>query len=491
MEKLHGLIPAAGKGVRARPYTTKTPKGMLEINGTPNLERIIAIMRDDLRISDISIVVGHLGQSIKDYFGDGSRLGVRLHYIDNEELDKGLAHSVYLGQRFVDGYFCVMLSDECYIRSNHEDLLSFPFRDFLVTCAGMHVDDQRLIERNYSVYSEGSKVTRLVEKPKHVDNYMMGSGTFVLGPGFFPLLKEAFDRSASGYVEFVTFIDDLCQAGRSVGFFEITGTYVNVNDRDSLELAKYHERSAGFEGHTVDLLIYSEGDEKNVSFTINRYKEVPGIQNIHVVLPEHNSVEETIVDTGVNIIKCPAGCTLYGEKLKYAMGETEGDIVILAEADYSFPNRDIPKLLTYVREADMVIGTRTTRQLIEQGSTMRGLVRLANAFLGKLLELLWWRREGRFTDVGCTLRAIWRPVLNKIQDRLRARGPEFSAEMVIELLNGRRRVIEIPVNYLNRSQSLIRAYQHPMTALRFLVLICGKRLESMFRQRRSPTAPPN
>ena len=69
------------------------------------------------------------------------------------------------------------------------------------------------------------------------------------------------------------------------------------------------------------------------------------------------------------------------------------DIIILTEADYSFLSRDVDKLLTYIPESDMVIGTRTTRQLIKQGSTMRGLVRFANAFLGRVVEILWWNRR--------------------------------------------------------------------------------------------------
>jgi len=54
----------------------------------------------------------------------------------------------------------------------------------------------------------------------------------------------------------------------------------------------------------------------------------------------------------------------------------------------------------------MVIGTRTTRQLIEQGANMEGLLRWGDVIVGKLIEGLWWGQEPRFTDVGCTYRAI-------------------------------------------------------------------------------------
>ena len=153
-----------------------------------------------------------------------------------------------------------------------------------------------------------------------------------------------------------------------------------------------------------------------------------------------------------------------------------GDIVILAEASYSFPEHDINKLLEYMKDADMVIGTRTTRQLIEQGSDLTALVRLANVFLAKFMEFLWWRREVRLTDVGCTFRAIWRSSYADIRGRLEGKGPELLSEMIIETLNDRQRIIEIPVHYFNRSEFLARKYRNRKTFLNILLMITKKKI---------------
>ena len=101
----------------------------------------------------------------------------------------------------------------------------------------------------------------------------------------------------------------------------------------------------------------------------------------------------------------------------------------------------------YICEADMVIGTRTTRQMIEQGTNMNTLVRLANYFLAKLIELLWYDRQVRLTDVGCVFRALWKDTFLEIQESLKSKGAEFSSEMIVEILQRRMRIIEIPVNY--------------------------------------------
>lgn len=478
MGKLVGLIPAAGKGVRARPYTSLVPKGMLQVNGVPNLERIICLMRDQLGIDEIYMTVGYLSDVIKEYFKDGSQLGVTLHYVDNHDLDKGLGWSILLAGKKINHPCCVMLSDECYVGSNHAEILHTDFETPIATCTVMDADDTKLIRRNYSVQKEGNIIKRLVEKPEVLENNLLGLGTFLLTPECFALLEQEFEQAESGYVEFVTFLDGLCSHPRGVSCFEIKGTYVNINDRDSLNLARYYERKVSFDKNQIALLIYSEGVEENIDFTIKRYQRNSYIHAISVVVPHDNIIEEKVRVSGASVIKCPRDVCLYGEKLLYGLDRMEGDILVMAEADYTFPEHDIHKLLEYIKEADMVVGTRTTRQLIEQGSDMRGLVRVANVILAKLITVLWWKREVRLSDVGCTFRAMWKNCYDDIRDNLEGNGPELLAEMAVELLHDRKRMIEIPVNYYNRSTAMFGKYRNRKTFLRILRMVWKKRLSS-------------
>jgi dTDP-glucose pyrophosphorylase len=477
MSKLYGLIPAAGKGTRAYPYTHRTPKGMLRVNGVPNIQRNIEILRDQLDIRDVCIVTGYYGEEIHKYFGDGSRFGVSLKYVHNEHIDRGLAYSVLLGKEHVDDYFCILLSDECYVDSNHRELLSTPYREALGTCGVFSVRDMELIKRNYSVETEGSRITRLVEKPKTPTSNLLGSGTFLLSPDIFGHLEKAFESSGGSAVDLVTLFGELVSEGKDFRHFLLQGQYTNINDRDSYHLAKYFVRNSILDGSFKHLLVYSEGDEPNIAHTITEYRRDPGLHRISVILPQENSIEETVRQCGADIIHCPPDVTLYGEKIKYAMDRAEGDILILTEANYSFQQRDMEKLYSYLKEADMVIGTRTTRQLVEQGSNMRGIVRLSNIFLAKLIEVLWWDFESRFTDVGCTFRALWRSAYTTVQDNLVRSGPEFSAEVMIELLVARERIIEIPVHYYSTSQSMYVKYQNVSTFWRMLWLIVRRRIK--------------
>lgn len=473
MTSLQGLIPAAGKGVRARPYTHEVHKGMLQINGVPNIQRVVEVMRDQLAIRRIVIVVGYLGETIKAHFGDGENFDVEIEYVDNDQLEKGLAWSISLAQEKITAqYFCIMLCDECYISSNHYKLLRYPYQDKLVTCCGLPVDEDKVIRRNYAICLDAKgDIKELQEKPVIVSSRIMGTGTFLCSKEIFGRINDFFLKSSDGYVEFVHALNEIQQNERSLGYFQIDGTYVNINDRDSLYLAKYHERKRVFLGSSVGLIIHSDGTEDNVCLTIQRYADLGLFKEIYVVLPFVNSIAHKVKESEGHAIVCPESISGYGEMLKYATKYSSEDIIVFTEAIYSFPARDVEKLMTYLPEADMVIGTRTTRQLIEQGSNMRGPVRMAHAVLGRVVEIFWWDRQARFTDVGCTFRAIWKSSFDSIAGDLHSRGPEFSVEMMIALLNQHQRVIEVPVSYFNQGQFVGRKYQTATTFFRFLALI--------------------
>lgn len=81
------MILAAGLGERMRPLTDHTPKPLLKVAGVPLLEHHIRRLRD-AGFSDFVINVSHFAQQIIDYFGDGDRWGVTLHWsVEDEPLE--------------------------------------------------------------------------------------------------------------------------------------------------------------------------------------------------------------------------------------------------------------------------------------------------------------------------------------------------------------------------------------------------------------------
>lgn len=94
MKHYTAVIQAGGKGTRLAVLTKNTiPKPMLSLNGKPMLQWQIESLKEHA-IKDIIIITGYLGCKIREYFGDGSRFGVDITYIE-ETLALGSAGSLY------------------------------------------------------------------------------------------------------------------------------------------------------------------------------------------------------------------------------------------------------------------------------------------------------------------------------------------------------------------------------------------------------------
>ena len=88
------IIMAGGRGTRISERFPDIPKPLIPINGVPVLEREICSLRDQ-GFTDLILTISHMGDKIRDHFGDGSRLGVRITYF-NEETPLGNAGALFL-----------------------------------------------------------------------------------------------------------------------------------------------------------------------------------------------------------------------------------------------------------------------------------------------------------------------------------------------------------------------------------------------------------
>ena len=85
MKKYIAVIQAGGKGSRMLEFTRdEIPKPMLLLNGKPMLQWQIENAAS-YGIKDFIIIIGHLGELVKEYFSDGRQLGVNISYIEENE----------------------------------------------------------------------------------------------------------------------------------------------------------------------------------------------------------------------------------------------------------------------------------------------------------------------------------------------------------------------------------------------------------------------
>lgn len=79
------VLPAAGEGTRLRPITNDLPKVMVKIAGKPLLEYHIENLKK-VGVSTFCINLHYFSKVITDYFGDGSRFGIKIHYAYEKKL---------------------------------------------------------------------------------------------------------------------------------------------------------------------------------------------------------------------------------------------------------------------------------------------------------------------------------------------------------------------------------------------------------------------
>ena len=233
---------------------------------------------------------------------------------------------------------------------------------------------------------------------------------------------------------------------------------------------------------TVSVVFPAYNEAANIARAVRDFLAIPAVDEVLVV--DNNSRDGTgdlAREAGARVVlETKQG---YGNALQRGLREATGDYVILAEPDGTFVANDVAKLLAYADELDMVMGTRTTRELIWEQANMGWFLRMGNVAVAKLLQLLF---DGpSLSDCGCTLRLIRREAAARIVDQLTVGGSHFLPEMVVlALLNGLR-IIEVPVNYRGRvGESKITGSR--MTALkvggRMIGLILDYRLKSWGRR---------
>jgi NDP-sugar pyrophosphorylase family protein len=189
-QKLTGVILAAGKGSRIQPLNLYLPKPLLPVCNKP----IIHYQLEDMRkigVQDVIIVVGHLKEEIISYFGNGSSLGLRLRYVEQQKA-LGIAHAVAQLENEVQSPFILFLGDIFLVP---EDLQAME-RMFWERQAGAVLAVKReknpeYIRRNFAVILHASgTVTRVIEKPRYLGTDLKGCGAYIFDLAIFDAIRR-------------------------------------------------------------------------------------------------------------------------------------------------------------------------------------------------------------------------------------------------------------------------------------------------------------
>src|ERR671933_2361273 len=247
MRELKGLILSRGRGTRLRPITHTSAKQLVPVANKPvlfyGIESLAAAGIEDIGI----IIAPETGDEIREAAGDGSRFGIRITYIEQDE-PRGLAHAVLTAEPFLgDSPFVMYLGDNL-LRDGITDLVE-AFRtqepDALILLTP--VPDPE----NYGVAElDGDQVKALVEKPKEPVSDLALVGVYM----FTPVIHEAaraIEPSWRNELEITDAIQRLIDDGLRVdphivrGWWKDTGQVQDMLDANRLILDDLGERVDG------------------------------------------------------------------------------------------------------------------------------------------------------------------------------------------------------------------------------------------------------
>ncbi len=121
---MQAVIMAGGKGTRLAALTRdEIPKPMVPVAGKPLLLWQVERLKEN-GITDLIMVIGHLGEKIQEYFGDGSQFGVEIQYFV-EEVPLGTAGSFYYLKDMLKEDTFVMMSGDLMFDIDFDRMVRF------------------------------------------------------------------------------------------------------------------------------------------------------------------------------------------------------------------------------------------------------------------------------------------------------------------------------------------------------------------------------
>ena len=118
---MQAVILAGGLATRLRPLSEKNPKSMVLVNKKPFLEYQLDLFKRS-GVFDVLLCVGHLGDSIEEYFGDGKKFGVNLTYSRERKRLLGTAGALKNAEKLLEKEFFLIYGDS-YLPMNYREPL--------------------------------------------------------------------------------------------------------------------------------------------------------------------------------------------------------------------------------------------------------------------------------------------------------------------------------------------------------------------------------
>ena len=209
------ILMAGGLGTRLHPLTMDCPKPLLKVGNKPILETIIQGFVD-YGFSKFFISVNYKSEMIEDYFLDGSKWGIEINYLKEQER-LGTAGALSLLPERPSKPIIIMNGD-LLTKVNYQQLLGFHLEHN--ASATMCVREYKYQIPYGVVQLDKHRLTTIVEKP--FQQFFVSAGVYVLDPAVIDLIQP------SEYLDMPTLFQNLVQKNISTAAFPIREYWLDI-----------------------------------------------------------------------------------------------------------------------------------------------------------------------------------------------------------------------------------------------------------------------
>jgi len=240
---MKAILLTGGRGTRLRPLTHTNNKHCLPIANKPLIMYPFMNIVDS-GIKEIGVVVNETRDEIEKILGDGSKWGVKITYIFQDE-PKGLAHALSLGEKFIGKDDFVMVLGDNMLQGDLKEYISkFDTKKFSGFILGRLVPVKDHKRFGMATLNESGEVVRYVEKPGVVDMsdlYDPNNSFAVAGFYFFThevfkcfTGKDKIKPSPRGELEIASPFNWLIGHGYKVGLSHVDGWWKDPGNPEDM-----------------------------------------------------------------------------------------------------------------------------------------------------------------------------------------------------------------------------------------------------------------
>jgi UDP-N-acetylglucosamine diphosphorylase/glucosamine-1-phosphate N-acetyltransferase len=210
---MKAVVLAAGEGVRLQPITATMPKHLIQVGGKPILEYCFDALKAS-GITEVVVVTHYMSDAIRQYFGDGAELGLKIAYVEQAEM-LGTGNAVSVVEPYVDGDFVLVYGDLLFAPEAVADVVRLFEAE--KPAAVMAVVPVEKPESYGIVELENEKtVKRIVEKPAAGESpsNLANAGLYVFSEEIFGKIKQT-KASIRGEWELTDALSLLIESGKT------------------------------------------------------------------------------------------------------------------------------------------------------------------------------------------------------------------------------------------------------------------------------------